>query len=240
MLWIPNGTAVCDYTGDQHNPQLCSDGLGGAIVTWYDLRPGVTVSDIYAQRIDSTGTIQWDPDGVVICDAIEYQSSPQITSDGANGAIITWRDGRNSMGFYGDIYAQRINMDGEIQWAVNGEAVCDDSTEQFDPLICSDGAEGAIITWKDERPNYIYAHRINGLGTSLWTVNVSLNTNTKSLEGISSDGNGGALIAFIRTDNNRIYVQKVDSFGNRMWGNFGIQASSQAAPSQGIKLTMMD
>jgi hypothetical protein len=121
------------------------------------------------------------------------------------------------MGFYGDIYAQRINLNGEVQWTINGVEICrDDSTDQSDPQLCTDGAEGAIITWKDERPNYIYAHRINGLGTSLWTVNVSVDTNSKSLGGICSDETGGALIAFIRSDNNRIYVQKVDSSGNRM------------------------
>ncbi|NHJ26382.1 MAG: hypothetical protein EAX89_17520, partial [Candidatus Lokiarchaeota archaeon] len=104
ILWTPNGTVICDFSGDQRAPQLCSDGMGGAIITWLDLRPGSTDQDIYAQRINSTGSIQWDPDGVVISNALEYQSYPQIISDGVNGAIITWKDGRNSMGFYGDIY----------------------------------------------------------------------------------------------------------------------------------------
>ena len=31
----------------------------GAIITWHDLRSGISNSDIYAQRIDGDGNVQW-------------------------------------------------------------------------------------------------------------------------------------------------------------------------------------
>ena len=34
----------------------------------------------------------WVEDGVAICTATNNQEDPQMTSDGAGGAVITWRD----------------------------------------------------------------------------------------------------------------------------------------------------
>ena len=53
---------------DQTNPEITSDGSGGAIITWQDHRSGCT-DDIYAQRVDASGAPQWTADGVAICTA---------------------------------------------------------------------------------------------------------------------------------------------------------------------------
>src|SRR5258708_5548924 len=47
------GAALCCTVNDQSNPAITSDGAGGAIVAWQDLRGGNF--DIYAQRIESFG-----------------------------------------------------------------------------------------------------------------------------------------------------------------------------------------
>lgn len=46
---------VCDTTSIQRNSRLISDGMGGAIITWEDYRSGS--GDIFAQRVDSSGTL---------------------------------------------------------------------------------------------------------------------------------------------------------------------------------------
>jgi len=74
--------------GDQRNPKLSSDGANGAIITWYDFRNGSTNTDIYSQRIDSSGIIQWTSSGVPICAATGNQQKAAIISDGGDGAII--------------------------------------------------------------------------------------------------------------------------------------------------------
>ncbi len=140
-LWIANGTAICRASGDHKNPKLVSDGAGGAIITWEE-------SDIYAQRVNSNGEIQWVSNGKAICTEIGNQKSPQLVSDGANNTIITWQDSRDGDD---DIYAQKVNSSGEVQWIVNGKAICTANGSQKSPQIVSDGAGGAIITWKDSR-----------------------------------------------------------------------------------------
>src|SRR6185295_1567301 len=91
--WTPNGVALCTATGDQWNPELVPDGSGGAIVTWSDDRAAAN-RDIYVQRVDSTGTPLWAPNGVAICAATGSQSHQKIIADGSGGAIVTWDDSR--------------------------------------------------------------------------------------------------------------------------------------------------
>ncbi|MDI6808208.1 MAG: hypothetical protein QME66_04385 [Candidatus Eisenbacteria bacterium] len=84
----PNvNTPICTASGGQTDPKIIGDGAGGAIITWYDNRSGSY--DIYAQRINASGIVQWTANGVVICTAATYQFNPTIASDGSGGAIIT-------------------------------------------------------------------------------------------------------------------------------------------------------
>src|SRR6059036_624922 len=90
--WTADGVALCTAANDQGAPQITADGAGGAIVTWQDLRSGR--GDIYAQRVNADGVPQWTADGVALRTAAHHQDQPQITADGAGGAIVTWHDQR--------------------------------------------------------------------------------------------------------------------------------------------------
>ncbi len=119
VQWMANGVAVC-RAGYEMNPQIVSDGSGGAIITWQDYRAGSY--DIYAQRVNASGVVQWMTDGIAVCTAGYDQTYPQIVSDGSGGAIVTWWDYRG--GSTWDIYAQRVNASGVVQWMTDGIAVC--------------------------------------------------------------------------------------------------------------------
>jgi hypothetical protein len=151
--------ALCTATGDQEFPTIASDGAGGAIVTWQDMRSGNY--DIYAQRISAGGSVQWAANGVALCAATDDQLYPTIVSDGASGAIVTWQDGRSVEDW--DIYGRRILAAGTLPLgAADGVALCTDMSDQFTPTIASDGRGGAIVTWYEERQadNDIYAQKI--------------------------------------------------------------------------------
>jgi hypothetical protein len=47
--WTTDGVSICTAYGDQWNPEILSDGLGGAIITWQDSRSSGNW-DIYAHR----------------------------------------------------------------------------------------------------------------------------------------------------------------------------------------------
>src|SRR5206468_3053271 len=65
VLWTFNGVALCTVAGEQSLPSIAQDGAGGAVVTWQDYRSGQ--GDIYAQRVNASGTPLWTLDGVAIC-----------------------------------------------------------------------------------------------------------------------------------------------------------------------------
>jgi hypothetical protein len=144
---------ICTAAGDQSDPQLVSDGAGGAIITWMDYRSGNW--DIYAQWVNSSSTMLWTTDGVPICTAAGDQNTPQLVSDGAGGAIITWEDMRSGNN---DIYAQRVDSSGVALWTTDGVPICTEKHNQDFPKIVGDSAGGAIIIWHDGRSlDEIYA-----------------------------------------------------------------------------------
>ena len=223
IKWTVNGSPVCITKGNQQIPQICSDGSGGAIITWTDFNRTSPDYDVYVQRVNSTGDVKWDINGTAICNSSDSQWFPQICTDEFGGAIITWEDYRNGNG---DIYAQKVNSTGNIQWTLNGIPICNSSGEQIKPQICSDGFGGAIITWEDNRTtsNYdIYAQRIDANGFIQWAANgteICVINNIQEDSHLCSDESGGAVIAWTdyRIDSNAdIYSQKINSTGNIQW-----------------------
>jgi len=224
VQWTPDdGVALCMANDDQFSPTITSDGADGAIITWEDYRSGNY--DIYAQRVNALGVVQWTPaDGVALCTAIRNQFSPQITSDGACGAIVTWYDGRN-VGIY-DIYAQRVDSLGVVRWTpVNGVALCTAAAYQWFPRIASDGVGGAIVTWEDQRDGGadIYAQRLSASGAVRWIpdgVLLSAATGMQRDPTITSDGADGAIVTWRDYRNGSdydVYAQKVDTLGVVRW-----------------------
>jgi phosphosulfolactate phosphohydrolase-like enzyme len=235
--WPLNGAAICTAPDDQSSTTIVSDGVGGAILAWTDVRNGVD-SNIYAQRINASGLVQWTSNGVGVCTSALSQSNSSIVSDGAGGAIIVWADYRNGPT---DVYAQRINASGVVQWTGDGVAICNVANSQDSPEVVSDGAGGAIVTWYDNRngTNYdIYAQHVNAAGVMQWTSNgVSLcgAANNQVATTIASDGSNGAIVAWYdyRSGTNYdVYAQRVNASGIVQWTANGVALCTAAADQQ--------
>jgi len=232
--WTANGVAVCTSTGTQSDPRLISDTASGAIITWTDYRG--SDGDIYSQHVNSAGTALWTPNGVLVCGVTDGQSGPVLAPDGGGGAIIAWADYRG--GLSTDIYAQKINSTGVVQWSANGIAICSASNNQWVPDIATDEFGGAIITWRDDRSGTsydVYAGHVDGDGNAGWTgcgVPISTATLQQADVKIISDGGSGAIMAWRDFRNNPvasdIYAQRVFSDGYRLWSKQGFPVSTAA------------
>lgn len=221
--WTAHGVPVDTGIGGQQSHQVISDNAGGAIVTWQTW-PGADNYDIYAQRINGSGVVQWATDGVAISAAIGYQDYPTMTHDGSGGAIIAWQDSRNGAQWTDeDIYAQRVNSAGVVQWTADGVAISNATDIQYIPRIVSDDNGGAIMSWTDKSngTNYnIYAQRINSAGAVQWTADgVAIRTAANSISiqsnSMTSDGSGGAIMVWgeQRNDAGDIYAQGITGSG---------------------------
>src|SRR5260221_4147173 len=139
-------TPVVTAPNDQTGPQIVSDGVGGFIVVWTDIRDSSHFRDIYAQRFDSSGNALWAPDGVPVCAAFGDQVAPVVCSDDSSGAIVAWFDFRGcAIVSCGYVFAQRIRLDGTPAWTLDGVQVGTSSPKHSSPSIVRDGSGGAII-----------------------------------------------------------------------------------------------
>lgn len=226
VKWADNGVEICMAAESQSYPQLTGDGSSGAIITWEDHRKGAPESDIYAQKIDSEGALQWANNGVEVANYLYFQGSPVIVTDGSGGAIIAWEDQRAGNS---DIYVQRLNGSGEFQWTEHGIPLCSALGDQQEPVIVSDGEGGAIIAWQDQRNGNrdIYAQRINGAGEIQWATNGVAATsapNDQSAPVAIADNAGGIITAWwdYRSDPlGDIYAQRINASGTPLWNNNG-------------------
>ena len=224
--WPTGGLPV--YTAGHKNflPTIISDGEDGAIIAWLDYRRDDR-SDIYAQKINKEGLVKWPSGGVEIGRAVGWQRGPQMVSDNAGGAIVTWDDYRSGSNANPNTYAQRVNREGIVEWTQYGVAVCPTATRQYWSSVVSDSAGGAIITWKDNRygnPGDIYAQHLNAAGVHSWNNNgviISSAQNGQAFPAIVSINKQGAVIAWRdeRNDNDgiendyEIYAQNINLGG---------------------------
>lgn len=227
-LWTIDGVFVCSSALDQKIVGTVTDGAGGAIIVWSH---NDGFFDLYAQRIDGSGTPQWTAGGVALCTAAYDQISARCVADGSGGIIVAWHDERARIPgtIKSDIYAQRISSAGVPQWTADGVGVCTIEGNQFAPDLIPAGAGGAIITWDDNRavgnPD-IYAQYIDAGGAPQWTadgVPIAAKSGSQTNPRIAQDGLGGAFIAWMDgaagTD---IYAQRIHASGTAQWPAAGI------------------
>jgi hypothetical protein len=162
MLWLANGLPVCTALDAQELPKILRDGSGGAFVVWRDRRDGSKFRT-YAQRIDANGQPVWTPNGVCVAAESEDVTDMTLTSDAAGGFIVAWTDHR--AGTAGDIYAQRVDPDGNVLWGADAP-ICFASGIQVHPVLTGAPSNGVFCAWDDVRAgNFdIYANWVTGGG----------------------------------------------------------------------------
>lgn len=231
-MWGTDGTVVYSGTGGQESPVIVSDGAGGAIVAWQDSRGGQY--DIYAQGLNANGSLKW-PASVPLCQAIGNQVLQVITTDGAGGAVVGWRDLRSGDS---DIYAQRVTSGGSVPapWPIDGAPVCVLAGLQTDVRIEADPRGGAFLVWRDQRNanSDIFAQSIDGNGSPRWTANgvVVCNAVLEQLgPSLISDGRFGLIVAWHDGRNAShydIWAQRIKPDGTARWTGNGIRLTNAA------------
>jgi len=238
-LWADGGVAVVSATGYQNSPRIFGDGADGCVVVWYESLVTPLFS-VKAQHYDADGTPQWTTGGETIISRSSSYSGLEFASDGLGGVLVTWFD--NSSGNY-DIYAQRMDSGGNVKWTAGGVAVCSDSGNQQQPIVCPDGTGGAIIAWMDSRSLRwdVYVRRVADNGGLYWTNNGLLacnNTSDQVVESLVPDGFGGAIVSWrdYRSGSADVYGQKINQNGALLWGAAGLAICTATGSQDGSHL----
>lgn len=151
LLWV-NEVEV--YVGEaiQRNARITKASDNGAIIVWEDGRNESSESykDLYAQKLDIDGNLQWNASGIEIVQALNNQLNPRLSGDDNGGAWIIWEDGRVNNHPHEDIYIQHVNTNGTFELPVNGFDVCAADGWQFSPLVKL-SENRVFCVWGDNR-----------------------------------------------------------------------------------------
>ncbi len=211
-------------------PNMKSDGFGGVIIAGSyrsDEDDGSgTLYSVGVQRVDQDGHILWGDKGLIVTDLAHYTThKPEIAIDNFGNTVVIWQDCRSG---YSDIYAQKLNSAGKIQWQNNGTQICSVESEKYlqEAVIANDKSTGeTIIIWCDFRacvePIFWVGVTINGQcinseGNSIWSSDKLISSyQPMKWWRVISDGNGGAIVCWDGKNMERgIWAQQISHNGN--------------------------
>jgi hypothetical protein len=176
-----------------------------------------TLSTIAAAKIcgTSSGTVEWMED---ICNAPDRQEDPVVIADGQGGAYFAWDDGRTPAQEL-DVYAQRVNAQGNPLWATNGVLVVSRPHNQQKPQAVRDTRGNLYLVWEDYRDNNLdlYAQKITSAGTLLWP------TDGKAI--CTHEGDQDRLAILTELDNG-LYVAWTDAGRSMYYDVYGTHLDS--------------
>jgi len=169
LLWT-NEVEVYAGDGIQRNARVTKASDNGAIIVWEDGRNEINENfkDLYAQKLDVNGNLQWNASSVEVVQAMNDQLNPRLSGDDSGGAWITWEDGRVNNHPYEDIYIQHVNSSGTFELPANGYDICSADGWQFSPLV-KISEDKIFCVWGDNRTGStgLYIQILDGSGNPI-------------------------------------------------------------------------
>jgi hypothetical protein len=184
---------------------------GGVVYVWSDTERGGR--DVYAQKMDASGNQCWDGDTttegiqpVLVDGKANRQEDPVIITTSDGGTVIVWID--FNLDSNGDVFAQKLDANGQKLWAVGGVPLCRNTEIQNNLNIVPDANGGAYVVWEDNRGVGvdIYGSHISGDGAIATGWNADGNqlaggNGTQSTTTFWNDTTGGAVLAYVDNTN---------------------------------------
>ncbi len=151
---VQGGISVAMSNGDDYIKDIVPTPDGNYLIFWVEeIWPA---SRLKFNKIGPNGSIAigWPPSGFSLSDqSLEANNVAVKKISDSEGVLAVW----NQDGNFSDVYAQKINWDGDVQWGNYGVSICtadnDQSAISFD--IDSDGSF-AFISWEDYRNGVDY------------------------------------------------------------------------------------
>lgn len=129
------------------SPHAITDSDGGIFIAWQHFT-GVNYC-IAVQHLTAEGALDWNGGNPVIIREQSNQSDHfDLSSDGQGGLFFAWTDFRNYRQNYRDVFAQRIDSDGNAMWQAEGEPLANDRSYEQNPRIINSGEGEAIVLWE--------------------------------------------------------------------------------------------
>ena len=258
--WTSSGVQVSIAPGMKRRPEIISDGNNGAFICFTDHRNTTTDAfgnydnlDIYAQHLSNTGSRLWGVNDAIVSVQPFNQSvysddlplpRKSMVTDSAGGFIIVYADNQGNNDDNPNLFAQRLNNNGNILFAAAGVPVSG-ALPGYKTYVhlANDGASGVVAAWADydEGSGFVRAQRITAVGAVSWGTNgvvVSPAADkdfNRTRTSMTTDGTGNYIVTWRQSDfNNKstVKAQKLNNAGILQWAVAGINVCTnpQASP----------
>lgn len=237
--WPVTGRQVSSTANRDFAPAVATDDAGGAWIVWNEDFT-ITDRDVRASRVLAGGGFApgVPAGGLSIAVSGQDQVEPAVTSDGANGAWITWADDTPTPGGNKELYVQHVRQDAVQLLTPGGVAITSPSGfGVHNPALAYDGAGGAWIAFEylGVGQDLVVVQRVNVLGASLFGNPGTLvrdRANDSRYVKIVADAANGAYVAWedYRDGfaNAGTYVRRVLPTGGAVWPPDGVRAHADA------------
>ncbi|MBW2021146.1 MAG: hypothetical protein JRI65_14305 [Deltaproteobacteria bacterium] len=228
ILWgqegMPEGVRIKHLdTALPPEPQIISDGSGGAIVSWAEVTGGGMPSYVWVCWIGDEGQVLSAEPVRDLTSTVNAQI--RAVADRQLGVIVVWEDHRDGMA----LYAKRNNPLLSFLWPENGVPVCTGLphiSPRFETM--GDGEGGVVVAWTDG-DRKLYAQMLDASGQKQWGdegILIAKGVCNRPVK-LCGGNQGGYIIGWSTGwdtyQPNDSFVQKIDGGGNLMWGEDGIK-----------------
>lgn len=199
---------------------------GGVLIGWYDDRYYTDRASMFLAYLGSDGTHQFSEGSnglqVAYSDALTATSQDFIYSEDAECIYVTWQEINYSSQDYERLAVQKIALNGELQWDIEGKDVVAYGDQDFGNLQIQDAGAGDVAVFFTETVSYYdvqpRAIKFNTNGATVWTdpvFTISTYASTKENFHVSKLIDDSYWIAAwqdMRDDATQksIYAQKID------------------------------
>jgi len=197
VLWGSNGIQVSPVT--TISCVATEDIGGGAIIVFTDI-PTDPGQKVCLQRIGLDGSLRWPLNGVQVDTVYQWanKSSHQIVQDNQGVITIGW-----IVKYYGvqtyDLFLQRVDTAGAIQWPAGGIHVTGSLTStHWNYFLVGTNNRRVIVLYESSRDEY-RAKYFDSTGILPWSVDgVPVNHGPGDNSGIHAvaDNNDGAIVVY--------------------------------------------
>ncbi|MBV6477297.1 MAG: hypothetical protein HGGPFJEG_00034 [Ignavibacteria bacterium] len=244
LLWGTSGISLTDSTAVSQNiPVVRATGDGNYVFAWtYASGP----NRIAMQKLDVNGNPQWGTAPMKLRGTgTENFSYARLVKSDNGSVIMSWDAWTGNFATSSSIklFIQKFSSAGAKLWMDPQDTIQNLgrlSGISFIPYIISDGNDGAVLCWQDDRNAdaraSVFVQRINSNGVIQFPKNGSegslLSTNNHFLPTVNYIESTGETVMFWTETNGGqtvvggLYGQKFDAAGNRQWGDNGKEFKS--------------
>ncbi|MFH1733762.1 MAG: T9SS type A sorting domain-containing protein [bacterium] len=221
--------------GDQVIPKMEAASDGGCYISWFDNRSGSY--GMYMQRLNSLGEAQWAANGMLISShpQMSWLVDYDLAVDLNDNAVVVFADIRSGGTNDLDVFAYKIDSDGNFVWGPDGIGLSAAVNSEFEPApkvtATSDG--NFVFVWqKSGATDNLCFQKVSADGVKLWgpdgfAISPATDHSLGAPDIVGADNDAAIVIwkdSFgpFWAPTTELYTQKISSTGDPLWSPVGV------------------